>query len=185
MQTYKIEAPLTFGPGAVLELDARQLSDRRHAVTVTEGGEDGGTVVTSAHVSFKAGEIIGIDGDPPKGVAAVTIKGGLRKGRSRGTPAQQVTAAKGAESKASAAALERARAEGHKAGREEMLAEIVKRNGLIEAEEAAADALAAAEDALAAGAEADKPALQAAVDAAKTALATAQAAVAALPAIEA
>lgn len=185
MQTYKIEAPLTFGPGAALELDARQLADRRHAVTVTEGGEDGGKVVTSAHVSFKAGEIIGIDGEPPKGVVAITVKGGLRKGRSRGTPAQQVTAAKVAESKATAAALEKARAEGHKAGRAEMLAEVVKRNEMIEAEEAAADALAAAEDALAAGADAEKPKLQAAVDAAKAALETAQSAVAALPAIEA
>jgi hypothetical protein len=64
---YTILSPVTFGPGVELVLSEQQLARRQYLVRVLEGGR----VVTTASVQFKAGEVVECDGALPKAMASL------------------------------------------------------------------------------------------------------------------
>lgn len=73
MKTYEVvEGPARFGPGTRMLLTREQAVSRRHLL---EGHlnekEKHGVFVTSGPVEFKRGEIIGVDGVPPKALREV------------------------------------------------------------------------------------------------------------------
>lgn len=66
MKKYTLVGAATFGPGAILQLTADQATPRAHALKAL--GE--GRFEARAAVQFKAGEIVGYEGDLPKAMAA-------------------------------------------------------------------------------------------------------------------
>lgn len=165
MKTLTLTAPLTIGAGTPVVLTPKQLRDRAHLVEISKTRKDGSVLAEAkAPLSFKAGEALEIDeASLPKGVAAMVT-------------APIDTAVK-AEKKPSAAALDKARAEGVEegvaAGRKAMLAEVEAYNTLLDAVDIAQDAhdgvLAddKADDAAKAAAQKAVQDAQAAADAAK------------------
>lgn len=73
MTLYETTAVVTFGPGQMLTLDADQVRRRRHNLLVGKTKAKRVEVETRRHVQFKAGEVVGLDGDLPGALAAVMI----------------------------------------------------------------------------------------------------------------
>lgn len=155
---------LMLGSGEIALLTAAQLASRRHNVEVLAETKAGTKIRVINPLTFKEGEEIELDRIPKSANAPVPDafaakpekkpgKGALAKARDEGK-------AEGL------AELETKVAAAHRVGRAEMLAEVMARNELLDALDAAQEAHEAADDAA-------KPA-------AKTALDKAQAAVDAL-----
>ena len=62
---YRVTSPLTLGPGSLLGLTEAQAAPRAHALVAQGNGQ----YLTTAHLQFKAGEVIDCDGELPKGQA--------------------------------------------------------------------------------------------------------------------
>lgn len=75
MDKYLIVAPATFGAGARLGLSKEQAAARAHALKEVAKG----VYVAQQPVQFKAGEVVGIDGDLPKVLAELVDKPKAKK----------------------------------------------------------------------------------------------------------
>lgn len=62
---YRVTSPLTIGPGTLLGLTDAQATPRAHALVAKGDGQ----YVTTAHLQFKAGEVVDHDGELPKSQA--------------------------------------------------------------------------------------------------------------------
>lgn len=171
------DRPAAISANTELLLSDEQLASRRHLVDVLgRPGKAGTRVRTREVLQFKIGETIGIEGDVPKHLQQVDVAGDEAK------PDK-------AAGKAGKAAIDKARAEGHAAGRAEMLAEVTARNAVFDLADEALEKLTTAEAALAAAAQqgsaAETVELTQAVADAKAAHDAAEAAIAALPELKA
>lgn len=68
-----IDQSARLGPGTVLTLTMDQIAPRRHKLEIIEEDEAQAIVRTLAHIEFKQGETIQIDGPPPKAVSALLV----------------------------------------------------------------------------------------------------------------
>jgi hypothetical protein len=64
---YRVLEPATFGPGARLTLTEDQAAPRRHVLMRLSGD----LYETTDLVQFKAGEVLGVQGDLPKSLQAI------------------------------------------------------------------------------------------------------------------
>lgn len=159
--------------GTVMHLTRQQAEARRHALVPVKGWHDRDAksdqrlaFTSNAQVFFKAGEVLGLEGELDRGVA---IAAGAPDAAAP-TPVND----------------DKVYQKGVKAGRAEMLKEVEAYNTAAEAHDAAEDKVTDAEQALADEQDpAKKPALQQSLDAAKAEAATAKAAFEALPKIKA
>lgn len=73
MKTYEVvEGPARFGAGTRMLLTREQASARRHLLEGSLSEKSNyGVFVTTGAVEFKRGEIIGLDGTPPKALREV------------------------------------------------------------------------------------------------------------------
>jgi len=93
MKSYVVvDRSARLGPGTVMTLTAAQLADRRRNVEVMVEDAERAIVRTLAHVEFKAGETIEMEGEPPKAVAAVVLS--PEQAAARAEAAAQAEAAK-------------------------------------------------------------------------------------------
>lgn len=71
MRAYRAKELLTFNiAGQRLALKDSQIAPRAHNLTVVSKQKGGAVVAVKAPVQFKAGEVLGIDGDLPKDLTA-------------------------------------------------------------------------------------------------------------------
>lgn len=194
-------------PGVTMHLDFGQADARRFVLKPVKGWhksrKEGGrrAFVADRSVYFKAGETVELEWP-----ADVSLDRGLEMATATpvevdspseagddDTPGEaalrkQFDAAWAKQTKEledAKAGVEKARAEGHAAGRAEMLAEVEARNALFEAEAEAQALVDTAANALAEVGEDKKAEAEAALTNAKAALAAATAAVTALPELKA
>jgi hypothetical protein len=145
MEKYTVSGgPLSVGSGELLALTAAQLATRAHNVEVlAEADKKGLTKVKAiAGLVFKEGEEIHLD-RVPKGNGLPATEAPA-KGKAKASKADQVVD------------VDAIRAEGVKAGRAEMLAEIERRNELFEAAARAEEAVTVAKAAHEAEADPEK-----------------------------
>lgn len=83
MKIYKIIAPITLFAGTVRLTDA-QVIGRAHKLAPVPGKKDCYTI--TGPNQFKAGEVIGYDGDMPKNMASLVEEVGARRRKTADEP---------------------------------------------------------------------------------------------------
>lgn len=84
----RVLATVSFAAGHRLALSEGQVKARRHALKKAGNG----VYITTAEVQFKAGEVIGVEGDLPKSLQAL-VDTGARPARARTAPVSNDQAA--------------------------------------------------------------------------------------------
>lgn len=155
---------LMLGSGEIALLTAAQLASRRHNVEVLEETKSSAKVRIINPLSFKEGEVLELERLPKSANAPAADAFAPQPEHKTKKPTRDALAKAHEEGKAEGlAALETKVAEARRIGRGEMLAEVMTRNGLL-------DALDAAQEAFDAADEADKEAAKAKLDDAQKAV---------------
>ena len=152
---------LMLGSGEIALLTAAQLASRRHNVEVLDETKSNAKIRVINPLTFKEGEVIELERIPKSANAPVADALAAKPEKK---PSKGALAKAHDEGKAEGLAeLEIKIAEARKVGRAEMLAEVLKRNELL-------DALDAAQEAFDAAAEEDKAAAHTALNEAQSAV---------------